>query len=420
MCVSLKKNKNLGAIFTLDNLFFATAQGTSNDLIATVMQYFGFSVSASSAIGTINSYLGIFNLLGSLLYVKSKHPLRFLRIFCTSWRIFLPFIYFAALLPIQYGAPVMAVAYLLSNLAFQFQNSPYLSWMTGTLEGKIQKNYYLWRSTIWLIVYTIATMIVNFFVDKAQIAGTMDTCLPFVGAFFTLLLIISIYYLFRLPAPENKKETTENHSIKEMFRIIFSNASCRKVLYLTAVTGFFSSFSGFFGLYRIQVLNVSLFEVSIWSTVGYVLRILISPLVAKLANRFGWVKVTSIGHAMTGIASLLWLLITENTLWLFFPIASVLTVMPHTITDAGNTNIDIMAVPAPQRSIYYSVKAMLSWIVTVISSTLLTAIVKVLETLQPELLRYIFLPGAIGAVVIIIQVFRLDLHLKKQAVSAIE
>ena len=219
----MKKLDRTSGDFIFEYQLSSTAQGTANDLMATLMAFYGFSVTVSNAMTNAASILGILNLLGGILYLKAKHPRRYLRLFCASWRVFLPCIFLSVLLPVKTGAIVMVAAYLLTNGLLQFQTSSQLSWMTGTLEGRVDENYYLWRSTIWLATYTVVSLLAGLAVDRAQTAGTLHMCFPAIGGVFAVFMAVSIFFLFRLPAPPSRKKEEETPSVFRMFRQIFSS-----------------------------------------------------------------------------------------------------------------------------------------------------------------------------------------------------
>lgn len=409
----MKKLDRTAGDFIFEYQLSSTAQGTANDLMATLMAYYGFSVAVSNALTNAVGILGILNLLGGILYLKAKRPRLFLRIFCTSWRVFLPCIFLSVLLPVKIGAAVMAAAYLLTNAAYQFQTSSQLSWMTGTLEGRVGGSYYLWRSTIWLVTYTVVSLLAGLAVDKAQLAGTSNRCFPAIGMVFTVFVAASVFFLFRLPAPKTQTDTEEKVSVLEMFRRILTGRKCRWVLGISMLWSFASPFViGFSALYKIQVLQVSLFEVTLWATVGYALRSLSAPLVSRLSQKIGWVRVTAAGFGLVGLTAGLWFVINAGNMAFLFPIAAMLTVMPHTVFDVGFLQMDIAAVPQTERSIYFSVKSLLNWGVSILAALASTALIHSLEIISASALKNVFLVGAGGMVLCVLVTLLSEKRLK--------
>ena len=173
------------------------------------------------------------------------------------------------------------------------------------------------------------------------------------------------------------------------------------------VWSFCSPFSiGFSAIYKIQVLHVSLFEVTLWATVGYALRSLSAPLVSTLSRKLGWVKVTALAFGLVALTAGLWFVISGENRSILFPIAAVLTVMPHTVFDVGFLQMDIAAVPQENRSIYFSVKSLVSWAMSILATLASTGLIAALEHISASMLRFVFPAGLLGALLCVLLTLR--------------
>ena len=80
--------------------------------------------------------------------------------------------------------------------------------------------------------------------------------------------------------------------------------------------------------YQIQVLELTFFEIMVWVTAGNLCRSLCTPLMARLAARFGWKNVTALTIAMMACVAALWAAATRQNAAYLFPVLSILGAVP--------------------------------------------------------------------------------------------
>ena len=383
--------------FTRDYQFSQTVYSTNNDLMAMLTAFFGFSVAASNALVSVGNALVLLQLAGGMAYVRVANRKRFLRLSSGMWRLFMPCIYFCALLPGSMNAYAMAAVYLLVVGSYQFGSSVYSEWVTGTLEKVIDDNYYLRRDAVWLATYTAVSFGAGILLDNMKAKGMLSQGIVLCGIFFSLLLVISMYYLFRSPVETEQMNRKTAVKVTGVLREAFSNHRFCEVLVISGIFTFSSGFIiGFASIYRIQVLGVGLTRIAFWSTLGYIFRVLSVPLVAKVSERFGWKKVTGCTFFIVALIAVSWMGLNEKNMWFLFPVLSVLLVLPHSVFNVGLLKMKIDTTPAENRSIYFSVEALINGVASVIGGMASTALIGCLEGFGQGMLRYVFLVGAAG------------------------
>ena len=384
--------------------FSQSAYGILSDLMATLTGHFGFSVSASNLLMSVGNFTIPLQIFGTARYLLTRNRGRFLRLSISLWRILLPLIFFCVRLPGSVGAAAMAIFYTATVACYQFSVSPYTEWVITTVGERVSENFYMVRSTIWLITYTVASLFVGIYVDRMREMGRLGDGIGAVGCIMAVLIAASLICFLRCPVDAEHRGTSEK--LTEIFGMALKNRAFLRVMCIYAAATLSAAFfNGFATLYRVRVLDVGLFELTLWSTVGYVLRVLISPWITAAARRIGWARILGLTYVLMAATSACFALASADGILL--PVLSVLIVMPHTVYEVGYLKLEIAATPQENRSVYFTVKALSGCVVSVLASLICTALIGVLEARSPELLRYLFFIGAFGLGICTVLCFRL-------------
>ncbi len=390
---SLEKAKKY---FYAEYQFSQSAYGILSDLMAALTGYFGFSVSASNLLISSSSYTIPLQLLGTAKYIRTKNRGRFLRLAVCGWRLLLPLVFLCALLPQHIGRIGMACAYVVMVACYQFAVSPYTEWAISTIGEHIRENFYMIRSTVWLITYTVFSLLVGVYIDHMRDIDQMQTGILTVGGFLAVLLLASVVFFLCCPADTGLRRQKVSVPLRQIFCTAVTNRPFLRVMAIHMVMSFSSAFfNGFATLYRIQILSISLFDITLWSTVGYALRVLISPLITKAASHIGWARITGLVFLVMGVVSACFTAVDADSR-ILLPVLSVLIVMPHTTYEVGFLKMEISVTPEENRSVYFTLKSLAGCVVSILTSLFSTALIGILETYNPDLLRYLFLIGAFG------------------------
>lgn len=391
--------------FILDNLFSMSAYWVcSGAIISSLTEYYGFSLPLSNFITGLTGTLPILQLAGGLAYGHTARPFRFLRCTNALWRFFLPLVFLSVLLPKGAGGFIMIVSYILAIGIFQFAASSQTSWMTSCVEKNAPQNYYSIREVSFMATYTGLFCLSSLVLEWSRRSGAHRTGFIFLGILSALMLVPSLFVLFRLPPPETPpKKAPFLTALAEPLR----NRDFRRVMVAQLTWSFAGMFIGAFAaLYQVRVLKVNFFQIMLWMTVGNTCRTLAIPMMAKLAARINWKRVTALCLGMMALSSVIWFYTTSQNATFFFPASTILSAIPFAGLGIGFLKMQIRTSPEDSRSVYLSVLSLLLGGAALLGSLLSSAMIRYLESFSLSALRFVFLVGALSALLAALLVFR--------------
>lgn len=384
--------------FIFDNLLSMSAYwACTGAIIASLTAYYGFSLALSNVVTGLSGTLPILQLAGGLAYERTTRPLRFLRLCNGTWRVLLPLVFFSVLLPRTAGAPLMVVCYVLAIGIYQFACPSQTDWLVSSVEGRVRGDYYSVREMFFMLTYTGVFCAVSLIIDRAARHGAQQTGFLAVGVLETMLLAASLIVLLRLPAPERPEKEEPAPAVAALLEPL-RNRRFRRVMLTNMVWSLSGMFiGGFAAVYQIQVLELTFFEIMVWVTAGNLCRSLCTPLMARLAARFGWKNVTALTIAMMACVAALWAAATRQNAAYLFPVLSILGAVPYAGMGVGFLKMQVATSPSATRSMYFSVNSLFNGASALLGSVLCSALIGVLEAYPPHALRCIFFVGLAGA-----------------------
>ncbi|MFI3168588.1 MAG: MFS transporter [Faecalibacterium sp.] len=371
-------------------------------LIATLTDYYGFSVSVSTAIATMPSLFTALEFLSNRFF---KH----LRKFAIVWRLLLPTIVGSVIFPMEIGRVVMVIAFVLMCTAFHIYVPSYNAWTVNVTQGHIRSNYFSVRDLFFLPSFTLLSFGFAAIISKAEHAGQLRDGFLLLAAIELLFILPSLFLLLRtLPAPTAPIITrtgaaaptaeSKKASIIAEFKQVLSDKSYRKVLIFHLVWVFFFQFAGFLAVFQIQVLNQEYFTVTLYNTIASVFRIALLPVFSWVGTRYGWKRVIYICLAMMSLGTSCWVFITAENLWLLFPAGIILTTTPWAGLGIGMFHFQIACTKLETRSIYFSAHAGLSGLMAAIGVLCCNALVAVISEMEHPAYFIIFALWLFGCV----------------------
>lgn len=379
--------------FILDAMLAMSAYwACSGTVVASLSAYHELPLALSNFAAGLSSTLLLLQPLGSLAYAKAKNPFRFLRLTNGGWRVFLPLAFFSVALPRALGAPLMLAAYALAVGIYHFACPAQTEWMVDCTQGG-RGDFYSSRETCFMLAFTAIYCVVGLRLDRAAREGTQRAGFLAVGALEAVLLAASLAVLLRLPAPARQSGRQVAPAAPSLLAPL-RNVPFRKVTLASMLWNFSSMFIGGFGaVYQISVLQVSFFQIMLWSTVGNLLRALCTPLAARLARRIGWHAVTALTIVMMAGTAPLWMLATPENAVFLFPLLSILGALPYAGMGVGFLELQVATSPAEGRSMFFSVYSLLGGAAALCGSLGCSVLVGVLESRAPGALRWVFSVG---------------------------
>ena len=142
------------------------------------------------------------------------------------------------------------------------------------------------RDTGFMVVYTASVCAVELLIAASERLGVLRLGFLCTAAVESILLLTSIFFLFRLPPPVVHQRPPLS---LRMLTDPLLNPVFRPILWCSACWSIASVFgSGFSSLYAVRILHVDFIQVMIWTTVGNLLRAVFTPLANRLARKVGW------------------------------------------------------------------------------------------------------------------------------------
>lgn len=125
--------------------------------------------------------------------------------------------------------------------------------------------------------------------------------------------------------------------------------------------------------YQIQVLHLPFETILLWSVAGNLLRALCTPLMNRAAERIGWKYVCFGCMGLVSATGVLWLLMTENTLWLLFPACCLINAVAYAGLGVGMFKLQLEHMPSAAQGVYFAANAACTGIAACLGSVLCSA-----------------------------------------------
>ena len=400
--------------FIWDNIFAMSAYwACSGTIISSLSNYFGLSLALSNLIIGFTTILPIVQLAGGMAYGHAKSPLAFLRLSGGIWRLFMPVVFFSVLLPKTIGSIIMIISYMLAVGIYQYSASPQISWMSSCVDHQVSQSYYAHREMLFMAAYTILFCIVSLTIDQSQKKGLVKEGFICIGILITILMILSLLVLMRIPAPPTDPKKAP--AFKELLEPV-RNPVFRRVILCNVIWNISYSFMGSFSaVYQVQVLELSFIVIMLWTTISNIARTLFTPAMAWLARKTGWKNVTAFCAFLMACASILWASNTKQNASVLYPVSIILSTIPYAGINVGFLNMQILASPEESRSVYVSVLSLLNGAGALAGSLVCSFLLHKLEVISPSAPRIIFYVGTFWILAAMVAILRVsDVKRKKE------
>ena len=385
--------------FIYDNLFSMTAYwGCSGTVVAALTSYYNIPLAVSNMLTGLTSTLALLQLIGGLIYARTKRKNRFLQATNLIWRLLLPVIFASVLLPLGIGAAVMCFALVAMVAVYHFSCPAQTEWMVSTVEGRVKGTYFSVREMTFMLGLTVVSCTVNLLMDKYTRAGAVKTAFLIICVLLSALIALSFFSLHGLPPVA--EHTVEKPPLHKMIGPVLRNKAFMHVLVTNLMLSIANMFVGSFAaVYQIRTIGVSFAAIMVWATAGNFLRALATPLMAKLAARIGWKHIIQLMMVLMLCNAVGWMLITTQNMQVLFPLLSILGALPYAGLGVAFLQLQVDTIPSDSRSLYFSVTSTLNGIGSLGGSLICSALIGILESIGgTAALKYVFLVGAVGFV----------------------
>jgi MFS family permease len=242
---------------------------------------------------------------------------------------------------------------LIYLVLYIFANAEYpswFSWMGDLVSEKIRGRYFGKRNAINGAIGLAVIIIGSITLDKFKAAGYLMVAFAVLFALSAIMRLISAYYVRKQYEPVN----TQKEEKKESFtKFIKEKSSLSRFAWILMIFNFAVMISSpFTAVYMLKNLSFSYFiyTIVIMSNTGFYL--LFTPLIGKIADRYGSTPLLKISSWFFAATPLLWM-ISKNPLILIFVPQLVSGLANATLTTA-TTNYSYEAITEKKRGQYIS------------------------------------------------------------------
>ena len=385
--------------FLIDNMLAMGCFWACTGLaIASLTKYYNIPLEFANLLTTLPSTLCLFQLVGGMCFGKSNNKHTLLYVCNFVWRVLLPIIFLSVVFPKKLGMVVFLISALGFVAIYNFVAPSTFDWMLSHTEGKVENNYYSKREMAFCFGFAIIFPIVTLVLYYAGVFEKDFLGYIVLGVFTFVLVAISIYCLSNLP--KYSVETVQKKKVKILndYKKIIRDKNFVKFL----VAGFVWSMScmfigGFSNVYQVRTVSISFMSITIWTSIGTILRMLGIPICAKYAKKYTWKKIVASMYLLNVILGIFWMVVNKNNMYFIYPIIALLAAVPNAGISVGILRIQMEIIPNEKRSIYLSAYATIGGLGAILGTILSSTMIKAIDTIfkSEEYLRLIFFVGVI-------------------------
>jgi Na+/melibiose symporter-like transporter len=324
------------------------------------------------------------------------------------WRLLIPIIMLAVLLPERIGGIVMVAAFFMMSLCQHLSNPGYNAWMVSSTKGLINQDFYSHRDMVFMPLYTLFTLFAGILINTTEANGNLKFGFIIYGVVVLAFSLTSLPFLMKkLPKPKVSTQT-QKQSIFKCVSLTLKDKPYLKVLLFHITWTFFSVlWSNFASIYQIRVLKLNYLFVTVSITAASVLRIVCIPIFSKFAKRFSWKTATLVSMGIMAVHCISWSLTTAENSAVMFPITTILGTIPWAAMGIGMFKYQIAYTTEETRSVYFSVNSTLCGIIAFFAGIVSSGLVEFFDVMfEVSPFWIIFVIGFVGVVITWLIIFK--------------
>lgn len=268
--------------------------------------------------------------------------------------------------------PVLIVIYVLIAAAGGFGYAAWFSWMGDLIPEEIRGKYFGRRNMINGGISMIAVILGAFILDAFKTRGFALLGFVIIFSIATISRFISVFYLKKQYCPQFKQKKKDFFSLLDFVKRFdnFGKFATFHALFNLALM----IASPFYAVYMLEELKfnyITFMTVTLSSTIFY---ILFSPIVGKLADKYGNRKAFILGSFLLSLNPFLWMVLKTPLSLIFIP--QILVGLANALLGVSITNFTLDSVKQEHRSICISYTNILYGIGTFIGALLGGVIIK--------------------------------------------
>jgi len=364
-------------------------------------------------------------------FAKRKKILLSLRIF--NYFLNIIFISIVPFLPISStGKMTLIMIAIILIYTINALSAPGISiWHMQSVPHEKRANYFSLSSIGSALITTPIGFLTSLLLDSINAAEiSLFNISPELFGFYVLRFIAIFAAIFEiklyLQIKEYPYEKSQNNKINlSMLILPLKNKSFMMVISVMFMWNLMGSLIGqYYTIYCLDIVKLSYTYLNFASMFSMPITVLMTPIWAKLINRFGWFKILACGMVIYSFAIISNVFVTANSQYVYF-LVTVFCSLAGPAISINSSNIPYMKMPETNRTVYLCFYTVFTALGTVISSFLSIQLFKftqntTLNIFGMKMLNYQYLCILQGfiALAVVLYVVILRAHLRKNPENA--
>ncbi|HEY5585729.1 MAG TPA: MFS transporter [Ruminiclostridium sp.] len=349
---------------------------TSGPFLAGFASFMGASDQFNGIIGGIPSLAAIAQIFSPMIFEKFKKKKFLLSVLAFFYRIILGLLIFIPIILIKSNERLLVLAffYFFAYIISAIITPSASNWIVSLTPNEIRGRYFGKRDAVIISSNIIFTLGLGKILDIFRSYGNEYSGFSIVYATVVLLAIANFLLLSNIPEPRLITNKTAVN-LKSIITIPIKNKSFRKVIYLFIFWNIGLQLAGpFFAVYMVTGLKLDYAYIMLISLIASLIRIVMSVVWGKLADKKTWVFTTVASIGLLGVCHFLWSFVTLANYHVLYPLSAIIGGIAWGGIGISLFNIQFMFAPEQGRSVYLGFNAALSGIIGFIS-TLIGALI---------------------------------------------
>ena len=177
-------------------------------------------------------------------------------------------------------------------------------WTLSLIDDRSRGIFTAKNEMVSLLGGMVFTYIMGSIIDHMEAAG--DPQKAYIVGAVTLLILMAAHMFSIFSIREKPAAVSENTGIRESLRHLLGDANIRKIVLIHVLWRIAdSSAYPFYGAYQIKELGFSMTFVSVLSIIYSIVRVSVSPLIGRYADKHSFVKMSHLCFSIAGLGYLI-------------------------------------------------------------------------------------------------------------------
>lgn len=380
------------------------AQLAGGSFLVSLMLSVGFSDAATGILTSIASLAALFQLFTMKRINRLKKRKLFV-CFTVLMKLFLAFIFFVPLMPFAEGVnqALVIFGYFLAQVLAQIGTPATQDWLATLIPIHLRGNYFSKKDAIAVFV-TITVMLIAGIIMDATAGPRQNLGFLINGSMILVLALINFWAFSCMNEPRTSRlnaegkeihgklsrkygqpeESIQKSSLPIEMKEAFLNPDFRMAFYTTVLwqTAFYVA-APFNTSFQLKELALPFTFLMVISFVGNLLRILITPAMGRLGDRFGMAYMYK--YSLVGILLyfVLYMIVAPSNAYPVTIVATIFSALGWSFAGIGLFGVQLELLSEEKRTIQLSILSSLSGVYGFLVSLLAGRLLDFLQKLSP-------------------------------------